>query len=226
MTETPSSLRRLANVLVSHAGRVMPPARRGWADAMAGEVSHVDDDGRALRWALGCVLAAHGERIRELHMMDLFRNRSCSSGAADSLQGVRRRVCHGDDRRLQDEPAGRDRVLRQDDARRRLPPPDSVDGSRASWLHAIWVTATLCYLVAIVGLLTRQRLAYVAVVAGLGLELAGTLLEGPIIEAVGVRANPNPSVLAQFLQFGLPLWSPLRRGKAAVPKRDRLAPTR
>ena len=72
MTETPSTLRRLANVLVSHAGRAMPPARRGWADAMAGEVSHVDNDRRALRWALGCVLAAHGEWIRELHMMDLL----------------------------------------------------------------------------------------------------------------------------------------------------------
>ena len=67
---------------------------------------------------------------------------------------------HGDDRRLQDEPAGRHRVLRQDDPgddyRRLIPLMEAVP----AWLHALWVAAALCYLVAIVGLLTRQRLAY------------------------------------------------------------------
>jgi len=225
MTETPSSLRRLANVLVSHAVRVMPPARRGWADAMAGEVSHVDNDRRALRWALGCVLAAHGERIRELHMMDLLIVRVAVAllilfkafGAAFATAMT---VAYKMNQLGVTESFGK--MTPGDDYRRLIPLMEAVP----AWLHALWVAAALCYLAAIVGLLTRQRLAYVAVVVGLGLELAGTLLERPIIEAVGVRANPNPSVLAQFLQFGLPLLVAVAAWYGSRPQAGRLAPTR
>ena len=109
-----------------------------------------------------------------------------------------------------------------DDYRRLIPLMEAVP----AWLHALWVAAALFYLVAIVGLLTRQRLAYVAVVVGLGLEVAGTLLERPIIDAVGVRANPNPSVLAQFLQFGLPLLVAIAVWYSSRPQAGPLAPTR
>ena len=225
MTTAPSVPRRLAHLLVQHACRVMPRSRRSWADAMAGEVSHVDDDRRALRWAIGCVLAAHRERIRELHMMDLMIVRVVIAllilfkafGAAFATAMT---VAYKMNQLGVTESFGK--MTPGDDYRRLIPLMEAVP----AWLHAMWVAAALCYLASIVGLLTRKRFAYVAVVVGLGLEVAGTLLERPIIDAVGVRANPNPSVLAQFLQFGLPLLLAVAAWYGGRRQAGPLAPTR
>jgi hypothetical protein len=54
--------RRWAVILAWHAARMMP-ARSPWADAMLHEVDYITDDGAALRWALGCVIASYKARM-------------------------------------------------------------------------------------------------------------------------------------------------------------------
>ncbi len=57
-------MRRLAVWLTTVAGRCLPPAQRAWADAMLGELHHVDNDWEALRWSVGCVIASQIQRAR------------------------------------------------------------------------------------------------------------------------------------------------------------------
>jgi hypothetical protein len=52
--------------LIVHAGRMLPDRRAEWAEAMARELDQVEDDGAALQWAAGCVLASYQERIRSM----------------------------------------------------------------------------------------------------------------------------------------------------------------
>lgn len=58
--------RRLAEAILAHAGRMMPPARAVWSAAMAEELHHIEDDRAALRWALGCVAASYMERMNAM----------------------------------------------------------------------------------------------------------------------------------------------------------------
>jgi len=59
-----SLARRLASLLLRHAGWVLQPARAGWADSMSLETQHIADDREALFWAAGCILAAYHARAR------------------------------------------------------------------------------------------------------------------------------------------------------------------
>src|ERR1019366_3841994 len=57
------SLRRdVSRALVSHARMVLPENREFWAAGMINELAHIDDDGAALRWAMGGVMTAYLER--------------------------------------------------------------------------------------------------------------------------------------------------------------------
>jgi hypothetical protein len=55
--------RRWAVKLAQHASWVLPGARSPWAEAMRRELDYIADDGAALRWALGCVLASYKARL-------------------------------------------------------------------------------------------------------------------------------------------------------------------
>jgi hypothetical protein len=55
-------LRRVALALSVHAGKMLPPERLTWAQAMSSELDHIEGDFEALRWALGCVFAGYMER--------------------------------------------------------------------------------------------------------------------------------------------------------------------
>jgi hypothetical protein len=55
--------RRLAVTLARHAAQVLPGARSPWHDAMQCELDYIKDDGAALRWALGCVVASYKTRL-------------------------------------------------------------------------------------------------------------------------------------------------------------------
>jgi hypothetical protein len=72
MSGTPSATRRLAVRLVRHAGRVLPGQRADFARAMAHEVEHLPDDGAALRWAAGTVVASYFERCRDIDALRSF----------------------------------------------------------------------------------------------------------------------------------------------------------
>jgi len=54
--------RKISWVLLSHARMVMPQGRAFWAAGMVNELDHIDDDGEALRWAVGGVMTAYLER--------------------------------------------------------------------------------------------------------------------------------------------------------------------
>lgn len=54
--------RRLAEAAVRHAAWVLAPIRPMQARAMRAEVEHIGDDGPALAWALGCLVAAYRQR--------------------------------------------------------------------------------------------------------------------------------------------------------------------
>ena len=63
MTLTDSPLRRLALGLVRLAVWLLPQGRGDWATAMLAELQHIDDEGSALRWAVGCVIAVIRQRM-------------------------------------------------------------------------------------------------------------------------------------------------------------------
>lgn len=50
-----SPLRRTAAALARLAVRIMPDERADWGRAMRAEIAHIEGDGAALRWALGCI---------------------------------------------------------------------------------------------------------------------------------------------------------------------------
>ena len=61
MTKPASRLRRLALIVVGHARRVLMRKEMSWAEGMEHEVHHIEDDRRALGWALGCTFASYKE---------------------------------------------------------------------------------------------------------------------------------------------------------------------
>ena len=63
MTSRGSFARRVATALMSKAVRIMPADRASWAAAMQNEMSLIDRDRDALRWAIGCLLANTAKRI-------------------------------------------------------------------------------------------------------------------------------------------------------------------
>jgi hypothetical protein len=56
-----SRARKISWMLVSHARMVMPESRAFWAAGMGNELNHIEDDGTALRWAMGGVMTAYLE---------------------------------------------------------------------------------------------------------------------------------------------------------------------
>jgi hypothetical protein len=61
--------RRLTAALIRHARRVMPPAQAPWGAAMEREAAHIEGDGAVLQWAVGCVAASYGERLKAEHYL-------------------------------------------------------------------------------------------------------------------------------------------------------------
>jgi hypothetical protein len=64
MTLRQTGTRRLIAFLIAHARHVMPPDRAIWADAMQREAESIADGKAALSWALGCITASYGERLK------------------------------------------------------------------------------------------------------------------------------------------------------------------
>lgn len=64
--------RQLAQTMLRHGARVLPPSRASWAAAMRAEARHIDDDREALRWAIGGLYAGCAERFRALAARKVF----------------------------------------------------------------------------------------------------------------------------------------------------------
>jgi len=61
-------VRALAERLLDHAAKVMPAARRDWAQAMRAELTVITSADDALAFAAGCVWAAYRERISPMRI--------------------------------------------------------------------------------------------------------------------------------------------------------------
>jgi hypothetical protein len=61
-----SFAREVSRVLVNHARAVMPESRAFWATGLANELNHIENDGAALRWAMGGVMTAYLEMASEV----------------------------------------------------------------------------------------------------------------------------------------------------------------
>jgi hypothetical protein len=66
MKHSVSFKRRLAHSLLRTVYPLLPASRRDWAAAMRAEIDSLQDDGAALQWAIGCLIAGSKERIRTL----------------------------------------------------------------------------------------------------------------------------------------------------------------
>jgi hypothetical protein len=64
-------VRRFSLALVRLAARLLPAKRAAWASAMIAELPHCDDEGAAVVWAVGCVVAALKERVSAMFKSSL-----------------------------------------------------------------------------------------------------------------------------------------------------------
>lgn len=62
-------LRRSALALVHHTGFVLSRGHAEWAQAMLYELDHIEGDGAAFYWALGCAFAGYSDRVRSILFM-------------------------------------------------------------------------------------------------------------------------------------------------------------
>ena len=62
MSKPVSILKQIAFALMTHASRVLPPARAEWGEAMKHELDHIASGWAAVRWSAGCVVAGYVER--------------------------------------------------------------------------------------------------------------------------------------------------------------------
>jgi hypothetical protein len=74
------------------------------------------------------------------------------------------------------------------------------------WLHGLWVSAGILYLVSIWLVIRGAGKAYLPVLGAVLFEVAARFLGKPVIEASGVIVNPNPSLIASVvIPYILPL---------------------
>ena len=71
MNESASFKRWLAQALLRRARQILPDSRLEWAKAMQTELDHLENDGDALGWAIGCVVAGSKERISTMFAANL-----------------------------------------------------------------------------------------------------------------------------------------------------------
>ena len=71
MNESASFKRWLAQALLRRARQLLPASRLEWAKAMQTELDHLENDGDALGWAIGCVVAGSKERISTMFAANL-----------------------------------------------------------------------------------------------------------------------------------------------------------
>jgi hypothetical protein len=213
-------LRSLASLLGRHARRALPPSRAKWADAIQRETEHLEDDWQALRWASGSVVAAYRERLGAMDLtalgagrvivMIIFAGLALRDFFATLLTVAYRTGALGVAERLGRTTAG-------DDFRRFIPLMESVP----VWLHTMWVSAGVLYLLGIAGIALRMHRVHLFVVVAVSVDLLAEVLSRPFNAAAGVVVNPDQSMMAQATPFVLPLvlavilWQADRRTRAS-----------
>jgi hypothetical protein len=203
---TPMGLRRrLAATLLRWAEWTLPAGRRRWAGAMQNELPEIGDDWEAMGWALGCLVAACGERMQVMRILDNVGVRvivvlMIAFKVFDDLFATVLTAAYKLSALRAAERLGR--MTPGDDYSRLAPLMDAVPW----WLHGLWVLSAGLYVAAIVSVALRRGPGYLLVLAALGIEVLATQMGRPIIAATGVVVNPNPSVLAAVvLPYVMPI---------------------
>lgn len=200
--------RRMALRIAGHASRWMPPARQPWAAAMRGELDCVADDREALGWAAGCLRVSLGERLRSVYVPDSPAIRVaiavplllllCNDLFPTVITAAYRLG-------LIDLTRALGRATPGDDFTRLIPLMENLP----LWLHALTSAAAVLYAFTVLRLLARARVSWIPVMLAVALEAAAGILGRPLIEAIGVRADPHPSLLATIVAWAPPLGAAL-----------------
>jgi hypothetical protein len=197
--------RRLADAIARYGVRVMPTVLTHWARAMQNELAYVENDREALKWAVSCMRSACAARLRRLHLLELLPVQAAgvivaASCAFEMTFATAMTVAYHLHATGTTELLGR--MTPGGDYRRLIPLMEVIP----AWLHGLLVAAGGCYFVAIFCLLGRRREAHLLLFLAVLLTLATRMLERPFIDAIGVVAVPNPSLLSAVL---LPIVFPL-----------------
>lgn len=213
MTDAPR--RRIANALMRHAVSVMPS--RDWGEAMQAELQIIDNDGEALHWAAGCMIAGYSERLSTLLQTWYARSALACLIALLALREffaplmifAWRMQYLGLAHFLGLRTAG-------DDYRRLIPLLDATP----SWLPVLWVSAGLLYFAALWQMLRRSDLSFAPFFLAFGLDLAGVWAVKSVEASVGVIAEPDPLVraagFALTISAGFLLWRMTRKRTPAA----------
>jgi len=203
MSET--SRRLVAQGLMRHAARIMP--RGDWGTAMQNELEAIADDGVALRWAVGCVIAGYSERLNILlqtwfaraGLACLIALLAAREFFAPLLIFAYRTQYFGLAHFLGLRTAG-------DDYRRLIPVMDATP----VWLPLLWVAAGLLFLMALWRMLRRADGSVGLFFLAFGLDLLGAVVAKSIEASTGVIVTPNLMVRAAgeilMLSTGYVLW--------------------
>ena len=204
MSERYSTSRWLALQLAEQAARMVPFQQRHWTAAMRNELDYVADDRQALAWAAGCLRATLMERLRAVYVPDTRVIRLLmilplailvfSDVFATALTAAYRMGALGVASVLGGLTPG-------DDYRRLIPLMENVP----LWLHGLWISAAALYAFTILRLIGKKRVSCVPVLFAIALEVGAHFLKRPVIAAIGVAANPNPSAIATIFPVVLPV---------------------
>lgn len=182
---------------------------------MSHELAYVSSDREALQWAIGCVVAAHITRVRQLGGASVTV-RAASAALAlflafdVTLPSLGTAVYSVGGLGHLGFLAG---LVPGDDLWRLVPLVQAIP----IWLHLLLVAAGASYVVAAGVLFGRSSAARVLLVVGMGLSVASSWLARDIVTAVG-PITPDPSLLSTIL---VPVALPLLAAIVARPARGR-----
>jgi hypothetical protein len=211
--------RQLTEILIEGAKRSLPAGRRRWGEGMEDELPQISDEWEAVRWAFGCFVAANGERIRSMHVLNTLPVRLglvmvIAFKIFDDIIATVGTLAYKAGALGLTDTLGKQ--MPGDDYTRLIPLMEAIP----AWLHGLWVLAAGLSLIAAVLIILERGSAYLLVLSALGVEILAQQLGRPIIAATGVVVNPNPSVIATVI---IPFVIPL--GIAAVLWLGRQRPT-
>jgi hypothetical protein len=208
MTDTPR--RQFAKTLMRHAARVMPS--RDWGTAMQNELEAIEDDGVALDWAVGCVIAGYKERFNAVLQTWYAR-----AGLACLIALLALREFFAPlllfAYRMHDLTLAHFLGLRTagDDYRRLIPVMDATP----VWLPLLWVAAGLLFLAALWRMLRRLDGGVALFFLAFALDLVGAVMAKTIEASTGVIVTPNLMIRAAgevlMLSAGFVLWRMTRK---------------
>jgi len=197
MSARPSFPRRIALALMGHAARVLPSARAPWAGAMQNEIHHIESDFDALMWAAGCVLAGYVERSRVMSVLDSDVARALVAlligGEALSMLFATVLTAAWRMHDLEDA-AFLGAFTPGDDYRRFIPLMDATPW----WIHALWVSAAVLFVVSAIQLLRQRRAAFALFGAAWILGTVGNLISQSMPEYREAFAFPAPMFLRDY----------------------------